>query len=195
MAIKFYSQNAGGRVTLDAMSMNFDQIDSWRDLSTYAGLALLAMAACRDLMSRIIPNWVSVALAALGLANRAVLGLGAVASSMAFAAVLFLFLAWAHARGGLGGGDVKLMASAALGLSPIGTYHMLLGTAFVGGLLAVVHLMARRRPVVACCPRGASRARRLWTIEKWRWQRDGCLPYGVAIACGGAWAMLSNAGA
>jgi prepilin peptidase CpaA len=176
------------------MSMIFDPISGLRAVSTYVGLTLLALAAYYDITSRIIPDWISIGLAAVGLASRSVLGLGAIATSLGFAVVLFLLLAWAHSRGGLGGGDVKLVSSAALGLPAGGTYHMLLGTAFTGGLLAAVHLVARRQPAVARCPRGASRMRRLWTIEKWRWQRDGCLPYGVAIACGGAWAILSNAG-
>ncbi len=176
------------------MSTKFDLIGCFRDLSTVTALTLFVTAACRDLLSRIIPDWISVVLAAVGLANRAILGLGAVATSLALATVLFLLLAWAHARGGLGGGDVKLLSAAAIGLSATGTYHMLLGTAFAGGLLAAVHLVARRRPPVARCPREASRPRRWWTVEKRRWQRDGCLPYGVAIACGGTWAMLSNVG-
>jgi prepilin peptidase CpaA len=122
------------------------------------------------------------------------LGAGASATSAGLAVLLFAVLSVAHARGGLGGGDVKLLSAAALGLSPFGLYQMLLCTAFAGGVLAVVHLGSRRLPRTARCRHGASRARRLWTIEKWRWRRPGCLPYGVAIACGGSWALLSGTG-
>jgi Flp pilus assembly protein protease CpaA len=31
-------------------------------------------------------------------------------------------------------------------------------------------------------------------VERWRVERRGSLPYGIAIACGGAWAMLSGYG-
>jgi prepilin peptidase CpaA len=158
-------------------------------------LTLLAIAVCCDLISRTIPDWVCVALATVGLVSRAIVGVGAVAISFALAAVLFFALLLAHARGNLGGGDVKLLCAAVLGQPAIGTYQLLLGTAFAGGILAAVHLVARRLPPPACCPPGASRVRRLWFIEKWRWRRKRCLPYGVAIACGGAWAMLFGAGA
>ena len=166
----------------------------WHLTVVPAGLILLLIAACADLRSRTIPNWISVALAGLGLTGRLLTGPGAAAISVALAAALFLVLSVAHARGGIGGGDVKLMSAVALGLSPLGVYQMLLVTAFAGGVLAVVHLLSRRLPRPACSRPGTSRIRRLWTIEKWRWRRPGCLPYGVAIACGGGWALLAGAG-
>jgi hypothetical protein len=39
-----------------------------------------------------------------------------------------------------------------------------------------------------------SHLRRLWIVERWRWRRKNCLPYGVAVAAGGFWALLSGAG-
>ena len=161
---------------------------------TMIALALLLIGACRDIASRIIPDWVSVVLAVTGLAGRAFSGVGAIAASVALAAGLFLVLLALHARGGLGGGDVKLMSATALGLPVAGACQFLLATAIAGAGLAVVHLVARRLPRPACCPVTASRMRRLWTVEKWRWRREGCIPYGVAIACGGAWVMLPGLG-
>jgi prepilin peptidase CpaA len=159
-----------------------------------AALALLSTGACCDLAARIIPDRVSLGLAAIGLAGRALSGPGAVAASVALATMLFLALAVMHARGGIGGGDVKLMSAVALGLSPAAACHFLLVTACAGGVLAVVHLVARRLPRPACCPAAASRLRRLWTVERWRWRREGCIPYGVAISCGGAWVILPGLG-
>lgn len=167
---------------------------SWQALAVPAAVVLLLIAASSDLLSRTIPDWVSVTLAGLGLVNRALIGFGAAATSVLLAFLVFLVLAVAHARGGLGGGDVKLVSAAAFGLSPTGLYEMLLCMSFAGGVLAVAHFVARRLPRPAFSPPGASRLRRLWTIEKWRWRRPGCLPYGVAIATGGVWALLSGTG-
>ncbi|PPQ26556.1 A24 family peptidase [Rhodopila globiformis] len=159
-----------------------------------AALALLSAAACCDIVWRIIPDRISLALATAGLVGRGLSGPGAVAASAALAATLFLVLAVVHARGGIGGGDVKLMSAAALGLPVAAACHFLLATAFAGGVLAVAHLLARRLPRPACCPATASRGRRLWTVERWRWRREGCIPYGIAIACGGAWIILPGLG-
>ncbi|MBS0644478.1 MAG: prepilin peptidase [Acetobacteraceae bacterium] len=176
------------------MMQEFSVITLWQFVAVAAAVVLLLIAALSDLLSRTIPDSVSIALAALGLANRALLGFSAVATSAALALLLFVLLAIVHARGGLGGGDVKLVSAAAFGLSPASLYQMLLCMSFAGGLLAVLHLSVRRLPRPARCPPGASRLRRLWTIEKWRWRRPGCLPYGVAIATGGVWALLSGTG-
>src|SRR5690242_4716092 len=101
------------------------------------GMALLSIAACFDIALRIIPDRVSLALAAAGLAGRALSGPAAVAASVALAATLFLVLAAVHARGGIGGGDVKLMSAATLGLPVAAAFHFLLATACAGGVLAV----------------------------------------------------------
>src|SRR5690349_21635308 len=95
-------------------------------------LALLSVAACRDIASRIIPDQVSLALAVTGLVGRALSGSGAVAASAALTTMLFLVLAALHARGGIGGGDVKLISAATLGLPVVAACHFLLATALAG---------------------------------------------------------------
>jgi len=156
-----------------------------------AMLVLLLVAACSDLAYRTIPDWVCGALAVVGLASRVAVGLGAVAISTVTAVVVFAALAFAHARGVLGGGDIKLLSAVTLGLSAPGAYHLLMGTAFAGGFIAVLYLVLRWLPRPQLCPPGMSHLRRLWIVERWRWGRKNCLPYGVAIAVGGAWALLS----
>ena len=42
--------------------------------------------------------------------------------------------------------------------------------------------------------RGACVLRRVLAAERWRIVRHGSLPYGVAIACGGIWAVLTARG-
>ena len=159
-----------------------------------AMLLLLLTAACFDLAYRTIPDWVCGALAAVGLASRVAVGLGAVAISAGTAAVVFAALAFVHARGVLGGGDVKLLSAVTLGLSAPGLYHLLMGTAFAGGAIGILYLTLRRLPRPQLCPPGMSQVRRLWIVERWRWRRRNCLPYGVAIAVGGFWALMSGAG-
>ena len=158
-----------------------------------AMLLLLLAAACFDLAYRTIPDWVCGALAAVGLASRVAVGLGAVAISAATAAAVFAALAFAHARAVLGGGDIKLLSAISLGLSALGTYHLLMGTSLAGGFIAVLYLALRWLPRPQACPPGRSHLRRLWIVERWRWGRKNCLPYGVAIAAGGVWALLSGA--
>jgi len=171
---------------------------SWFLLAKIATLLLLAFAGWRDVATRLIPDSLCVALAVLGLAIRAASGLWAALASTGVAVLLFALLAVAHARGLLGGGDVKLMAATAMQFPPAGILHLLLAISVAGGVLAAVHLALRRLPAPARhMPRGHTlrrhTLRRLWAVERWRVQR-GSLPYGVAIACGGAWILLLGRG-
>jgi len=134
----------------------------------------------------------------LGLLARLLNGLPAVAVSVAASLALFVFLLLLHARGMLGGGDVKLIPAVALGLSLTSINRFVFITVMAGGVLAVLHLIARwllrgGRPI-APPPRGASLLRRVACVERWRIARHGSLPYGVAIACGGIWVIMSKAG-
>ena len=168
-------------------------MNGWLLPATIASLLLLALAAWRDLATRLIPDTLCIALAALGLAVRAASGLWAALASTGVAAILFALLAVVHARGLLGGGDVKLMTATALQFPPDQILHLLLTISIAGGALAALHLTLRRLPAPARRPAGAHPLRRLWTVERWRIRR-GSLPYGVAIACGGAWTLLLGRG-
>src|SRR3954452_13566117 len=102
---------------------------------------LLGFAAWRDIATRTVPDEVSIALALLGLGARCLDGWGAVALSATVAAGLFGLLLMCHARGLLGGADVKLLSALALGLSPLGSYQLLMITALAGGALAILSLL------------------------------------------------------
>ncbi|MEJ0020218.1 MAG: prepilin peptidase [Acetobacteraceae bacterium] len=167
------------------------------DLLAAATIIVLVLAAWSDIAARIIPNGLVVALAAIGLLGRAAAGLPSLAISIALAAALFLLLVLAHARGVMGGGDVKLASAMALGLSPESVYRFVLITALAGGVLGCVHLVLRRvfRGASATPPRrDASLLRRVAVAERWRIARSGSLPYGMAIACGGIWTVLASPG-
>ncbi len=169
-------------------------MNGWLLPATIASVLLLALAAWRDLATRLIPDSLCIALAALGLAVRAASGVWAALSSLGIAALLFAILAVVHARGLLGGGDVKLMTATAMQFPPDQVLRLLLALSIAGGLLAALHIALRHLPAPARCPAGARALRRLWTVERWRIHRRGSLPYGVAIACGGAWTLLLGRG-
>lgn len=161
-------------------------------------VALLALAALTDVATRTIPDTIAIAVGLLGMAARLLTGPSAVAVSAAVALGLFIILVVLHARGLMGGGDVKLAAATCLGLSLQSAHRFVVVTAMAGGVLALLHLAARwaLRDVrqVAPAPRGATLLRRVFSAERWRIARHGSLPYGVAIACGGIWAVLNGQG-
>jgi prepilin peptidase CpaA len=166
-------------------------------LSATSGL--LCVAAWRDISTRTIPDTVSIALALLGLILRLTQGLPAVALSVAVATGLFLVLLACHARGLIGGADVKLLTALTLGLSPAESYQVVTATALAGGVLAILYLgLSRALASMRRPPRPARFRRRLLpriaAIELWRIRRRCALPYGVAIAVGGTLVAVSSQG-
>ncbi|HBK08972.1 MAG TPA: prepilin peptidase [Acetobacteraceae bacterium] len=157
-------------------------------------IAALAYAAWSDLATRIIPNQACIVIVAAGMTARAMAGAAPLAWSLLFSALLFCLLVAAHARGILGGGDVKLISATAIALPPAGAFLFLTATAVAGGALAAVHLLLRYLPPPAPMPAGAPLLSRLCAIERWRIRRHSPLPYGIAIASGGSWALLSTLG-
>lgn len=154
-------------------------------------ILLLLYVATIDVATRLIRNEMCLALAALGMASQ-LLHPMQVAESLISAAILFLLLFVLYARGGIGGGDVKLLTALAIGFPLTGQIQLLTTTALAGGVLALVHLMMRNLPYPRLAPAGSSLARRVYAIERWRHLRHAPLPYGVAIACGGVWTVLSK---
>jgi prepilin peptidase CpaA len=153
-------------------------------------LVLLYVAAA-DIAVRLIRNEACLALGLLGIVGQ-LHSPGQLAQSLIVAAILFALLLFVYARGWMGGGDVKLLVALAIGLPLIGTVQLLTVTALAGGILALVHLMMRQLPHPRLAPAGSSLARRVYAVERWRQVRHAPLPYGVAIACGGIWAILSK---
>jgi prepilin peptidase CpaA len=161
-----------------------------------AASALLLLAAWCDLATRTIPDGVSAALAVLGLLARAAEGPVPAAASCLVAAGIFASLLPLHARGALGGGDIKLITALAVGFSPLSTVDFLAATVMAGGLLGLVYLSLRLLPEPSpLAPRPlAWRPRRVLALERRRVARRGPLPYAVAIAAGGVLTLMKPFG-
>ncbi|MET0270801.1 MAG: prepilin peptidase [Sphingomonas sp.] len=136
--------------------------------------AILVHAAWGDVRTRQIPNWIPAAIAliapfwwwASGVPSWSALGWQV---GVAVVLALLLFAAWT--RGMIGGGDVKLLAALALWFAPLPLLQLLTVMAIAGGgvtVLALIEHRVRRRP-------GPPE-----------------VPYGVAIAFAGLWAMTNE---
>lgn len=150
-------------------------------------VGLLAAAAAHDAATRTIPNGLPLLIAALGLALRLLtgsLGPGLAVASLVLAGTV---LAWL--RGWLGGGDVKLAAAFALVPPPGQVAGFVLATAIAGGVLALVYLALVRRVPRPRPGRRTGFLARCAKAEAWRMRRGGPLPYAVAIAAGGFYAL------
>lgn len=166
------------------------------DLALALALCLLAVAALSDVAFRRIPNGIAAALALLGGVRHGVAGLAVLGTAAAAAAAVGVAAAVLWHRGLLGGGDVKLIAAAALLVPTDAVPTLLLAVPLAGGVLALVHLALR--PVAggfgARVIRGASVPCRLLRHEARRIARGAPLPYGVAIAAGAAFVIVSPGG-
>jgi Flp pilus assembly protein protease CpaA len=160
-------------------------------IAAFSQIALLLYVAAVDVATRLISNEICLALALLGIIGQ-LPGLMEIVYSLIAAAILLLLLLVVYARGWMGGGDVKLLVALAIGLPLAGVMQLLTVTALAGGVLALVHLMMRQLPSPKLAPAGSSFARRVYAVERWRQLRHAPLPYGVAIAFGGIWSILSK---
>lgn len=151
-------------------------------LALAAFAALLIYAACSDVASLTIPNWVSIALTAIFIpaALAAGMGLGTLAIHLAFGfgvLVVGFFLFQANV---FGGGDAKLLAAAAVWTGSAGFVPFILSTAVAGGVLALALLAARQFvPLTETTPGFVNHLLK----------KQNGIPYGVAIMFGGLMAI------
>jgi prepilin peptidase CpaA len=108
--------------------------------------AATGLAAVIDLRTRRIPNALTGTLAVVGL-GLAAAQLGTVGIGGAIIGFLlgFAFMLPGNVFGATGAGDVKLFAAAGALLGPATTVRAFLFTAIVGGVLALVVALRRRR--------------------------------------------------
>lgn len=125
---------------------------------------LLILAAARDVMSRIIPNGLTLAIAALALPFWSAAGMAPwpdMAVQITIGLVATLVFAIAFALGVMGGGDVKLIGALGLWFGLLDMMQFLLRMSLLGGVLTII----------------------MWAHSRWR-KTSGAIevPYGVAIS-------------
>lgn len=154
-------------------------------------LTLIGCAALQDVRERLIANRFSLLLLPLALLNHATvadgfsqwLSLSGGALAVATAVFLVGYLLWR--LGGLGGGDVKLLAAAAFFVGLDGITTLLVGTVLAGGILALAWLIV---------PTGLPAVTALIAGPASSGDAAGkrSLPYGVAIAAGATCAIVPS---
>jgi prepilin peptidase CpaA len=151
--------------------------------------ALLIGAGVQDLRSMTIANGISLAVAGLFVIWAAgALAVGRLTPTdltyaVGCAVVVFGVGAAGFAAGGLGGGDVKLLAAVSLFAGPARIVDFLAVTAIAGGILGLAVLAGA--PIGQPAPLPANGPLRA------RLRRN--LPYGPAIAVGGLWVAATQA--
>jgi len=143
------------------------------------GFALLmAAAAFEDFRRFTIPNWMTLGMCALWpLSLLAGPGASGAVGGLACGLGVFAVGALLFARGYLGGGDVKLLAAAALWAGPSLLPSLLIVTGLLGGVLALILLS----PVGAHLVTGA-RAQLGFTETPEAAISSTPVAYGIAIA-------------
>ena len=134
----------------------------------------LVVAAATDLHRRQIDNWLNAAIAIAAPAWWWASGMDPwpdMAIQLGLAIITFAVCAGLFAMRAMGGGDVKLLAALALWITPAWFLKLILMMSLLGGLLTIIlarwHGLRRRRERLA-------------------------IPYGVAIASAGLWALASQ---
>ncbi len=163
-----------------------------------AGLVLALVAAVYDVRQRRIPNWLTYAGMAAGLALRfAVLGGKGVLTGVEgglFVGAIFVCLFLTRS---MGGGDVKLMTALGCFVGFQQSVQVLLATAIIGGIMAVFYMVLSRRVVVTLRNVAAIvghhvtaplRQHPTMNLDNPTAPR---MPYGVAIAGGMLYCFLS----
>jgi prepilin peptidase CpaA len=153
-------------------------------------IALVLVASLHDIVARTVPNSLVLILAAVGIV-MAVLG-GHLTGSLIVATGVFVLASLCWRRGWMGGGDVKLLGAAALGIMPSSVFTFAAAVAIAGGGLAIFYLVARRLVTTAVSRRPDGLLSRALRVEQWRIARGGPLPYACAIAAGAVYVNLSG---
>lgn len=174
-------------------------------LMTIALILACTAAAWFDVRERRIPNALTLGALAVAIIIRAtagieVVGAGLLGALVGFGVALPFFLV-----GGLGGGDLKLIAAIGAFLGPGRLFFALLITALVGGVMAVTTIIRRKA--------GLETAANLHTLiasfglrNFTGWRKDSevpltihspaviTVPYGVAISAGAlaAWFVYTT---
>lgn len=151
-------------------------------LALAAFTGLLIYAAGSDVARLIIPNWVSIALAAIFPLAALAIGMAPfeIGMHILFGAAMLAVGFFLFAANVFGGGDAKLIAAAAVWTGFQGFMPLIFWTATAGGLMAAALLAARQ--IVKQAETNPPFVNHLL-------QKQNGIPYGVAIMAGGLMAI------
>lgn len=108
-------------------------------------VVVVVWAALLDLRTRRIPNWLTLSALVLGLAMRVPLGSSAVLDGFLAAGAAFALALPVFALGGLGGGDVKLLAAVGAFLGLDALWGALFVAVLVAGAFAIISILRQGR--------------------------------------------------
>ena len=138
-------------------------------------LALLTLAVITDTHDRLIPNLLVVVGLVIGIAGHTWLsGVAGFVTATFGACVGLLCLLPFYISGGMGAGDVKLMAVCGAFLGPVHVVVAAVATLLVGGVLGAVWWFRRHTSTEPVYPQGEAD-----TVAA-----NPTIPYAVAIAAG-----------
>jgi prepilin peptidase CpaA len=107
---------------------------------------ILVVAAIIDGWMLKVPNWLTFPLVLIGwIAGAYCGGINGLIASIAGTLVGLGLLLPAYAIGGMGAGDVKLMAGIGAWIGATATFYAFCVSAIIGGIIAVVMVLIRRR--------------------------------------------------
>ena len=110
-------------------------------LTALCTVVFVALCCAGDLRTRRIPNWLTLPALVLGLTLHVVLlGLPGLVASLSGVAVVTALLLPSFALGGIGGGDVKMMAAVGALLGPGPAVISLMTGMVLGGIVMLVHV-------------------------------------------------------
>jgi len=158
-----------------------------------AAVVIFAIVAYQDVRTRRIPNALSLAIAALGLA-RIALASELIDAGYTLAAVVIIFAITLalFQRGAIGGGDAKILTAAALLIG----YRELLSFLFLmslcGGALALATLAAERLDLCLGRFRREAHVSSTGQNEGGRSAPEAStVPYGLAVAAAGVITLIT----
>ncbi|MAK59794.1 MAG: peptidase [Ponticaulis sp.] len=144
----------------------------------------LLIAACCDVSTMLIPNWISLSYVASFPIVALILGFSPVEIGWHFlSGAIALVICFAlFAVGVFGGGDAKLIPAVMVWLGPGAVLPYVWGIALTGGVLAVLIMLTRRMVPARNVPGFLQRS----VVE------GPGIPYAVAIALGALWALPAS---
>jgi len=167
-------------------------LDYWH-IAVLVVVPATLVASAIDYRARKVPNWLNAGLAAAGLAvQSACFGLDGLITALLGLAVGLAVLIVPWAMHGMGAGDVKLMAAIGAWFGPLMTLVAFAAGAVIGGIIAVVMILAGGRlglalvnfnTILVKCGHAKTAFGEFGSVKSFG-QTTQLLPYGIPLTIG-----------